>query len=442
MNAVLHAPTSADPLAKIESIPLYSPANHPDGWHQVTAPGGYEWWYFDAEDPATDTQIVAILLEGFIFHPGYLRHWAKYTRRPTRTKPPMPTDYACAYLCVYRGGTILHQFMTQYRADQFRASPDGPDVAIGPNRLWRDGDSLRLSLRGAPWKLTGQGPKTLTDRVLRAELTLTPKLPHPPAERTFLSRAMTGADHHWVLANPLCAMTGWFSVDPVESADANESEGLSRAGRGLGEGRTATPAEATANSAASRTAGAAISPASTLTLPSPCKGEGLEVEQPKAATAFAGLAYHDHNYGTAPIGPGLKRWIWGRVLLGDRVTTFHYACPNDTSLPDEPHLVEADAREVREVRVARVEGDWSRRNATLLAYPDALTFRDADGTAVLSLSQPRLIDSAPFYMRLQYQATVRGRAGTAFCEVAYPHRLRWPILGRMIEMSIDKRALR
>ena len=57
---------------------------------------------------------------------------------------------------------------------------------------------------------------------------------------------------------------------------------------------------------------------------------------------------------------------------------------------------------------------------------------------VLSLGNPRLIDSSPFYLRLIYDATTRGKAGTAFCEVAYPHRLRWPILGRMIEMSIAK----
>ena len=41
-------------------------------------------------------------------------------------------------------------------------------------------------------------------------------------------------------------------------------------------------------------------------------------------------------------------------------------------------------------------------------------------------------------MRLIYAAD---HGGTAFCEIAYPHRLRWPVLGRMIEMSIDKRGI-
>jgi len=56
----------------------------------------------------------------------------------------------------------------------------------------------------------------------------------------------------------------------------------------------------------------------------------------------------------------------------------------------------------------------------------------------LELSNPRLIDSSPFYLRMIFDASCRGRPAQAFCEVAYPHRLRWPILGRMIEMSVGK----
>jgi len=66
----------------------------PDASHDVRAPGGYEWWYFDAEDTANDRQIVAIFLNGFIFHPGYLRAYRRYMNRPTRFAPPLPQDYA------------------------------------------------------------------------------------------------------------------------------------------------------------------------------------------------------------------------------------------------------------------------------------------------------------------------------------------------------------
>ena len=56
-------------------LPMLSEPPLADAWHEVTAPGGYEWWYFDAEDDRQDVQVVAILLEGFVFHPGYLREY-------------------------------------------------------------------------------------------------------------------------------------------------------------------------------------------------------------------------------------------------------------------------------------------------------------------------------------------------------------------------------
>jgi carotenoid 1,2-hydratase len=345
-----------------------------DASHAVRAPGGYEWWYFDAEDEATDTQIVAIFLHGFIFHPGYLRDYARYVRRPTKRLPPLPDDYACMYLCVYRGGKILTQSMTQFRADQYAAARDAVNVQLGPNTLSRQGDALKLTIANTPWKLTGRGPQLLDDQLLKAELTFTPTLPHPPQERRFLSRQMTGADHHWVIANPLCDVSGAIAIESTTGV-----------------------------------AGETIS--------------------------FTGRGYHDHNYGTAPLGPGLSRWFWGRAMVGDRVVTFHYAVPRDQSLFAESHLVSADAAGVVEMNV-QPEIAFDRR-VLGLPYPSK-----ANWPGVLTLREPRVIDASPFYLRLQYKAEIDGQPTTAFCEAAYPHRLRWPVLGRMIEMSIDKRALK
>lgn len=358
-------------------VPLYREPADPDGWHGVTAPGGYEWWYFDADDPSTDTHLVAILLEGFIFHPGYLRAHARFARRPTRRVPPRPRDYACAYLVVYRGKRIIHQFMTQCRADQFEASDAGPRVTLGPNRLWRDdGGAYRLSLRGAPWQLTARGPKTWHGQALSAELTFRPRAVHPPMERVFLSRRMTGAAHHWVIAAPSCDVVGHVERSDVAGTRLDRIE-------------------------------------------------------------FTGRGYHDHNYGTAPIGRGLKRWIWGRVLEGDRAATFHLAVPRERSLPEEFHLVESDAGGMRELAVPAPRPSWDRHTLLGLAYPSSLQLADD-----LRLDAPRVVDSAPFYLRLVYRAEFAGRECAALCEVAYPHRLRWPILGRMVEMSIDKSPLR
>lgn len=362
----------------MKTVPLYVPNPvSPDYSHQVRMPGGYEWWYFDAEDPRTDTQVVAIFLHGFVFHPGYLRSHARFLKNPTRHPPALPDHFPCMYLCVYRNGRILYQFMNQYSPEHYQADSEQLDVRIGPNRLIGQSEGLLLNLSGIPWELTWQGPKTFHQRRLQGQLTFVPTFSHAPAERIFLSRPMTGADHHWIIANPHCSVRG------------------------------------------------------TLRL--------LEHNQEQERIDFDGRGYHDHNFGTGPLGPGLKRWIWGRAILDRRVLTFHYAVPQHRTLPDEVHLIEATEQAFRELEVQRIESDWNGWSHLGLRYPKKLAFYTSNWPGVtLDLTNPRLIDVAPFYMRILYDARIGGEPTSAFCEIAYPHRLRWPILGRMIEMSISR----
>jgi len=339
----------------------------PDGWHSVAAPGGYEWWYFDAEDAAADRQIVAIFFQGFVFHPGYLRADARYRRNPTKVPPALPQEYPCAYFVVYEKGKIAHQFMTQYKSEAFSAATDRADVTIGPNTLRTSKGGYDLSLVGTPWWLTWQGPKRGVGQTLSATLRFTPNFQHAPLERTFLSRQMTAADHHWVLAAPHCNVSGTIH---------------------------------------------------------PPGGSPIE---------FNGVGYHDHNYGTGPIGPGLARWAWGRAIFEDRVLAFHVAVPKKPSLPIERHVMSADAQTFAALPAVPTV-DWAHRSSAGIRYPSIVRFE-----SLLTLSQPRLIDASPFYLRLQYEAHAGAQRGSAFCEVAKPSRLRLPVLGRMIEMSIEKK---
>lgn len=383
------------------TLPLYDPAPaDADGWHAVRSPGGYEGWYFDAEDPAAGeggVRLVAMFTEGFVFHPGYLRRYARYRSRPTRHAPPVPAEYPCACLAVYEGGRVLAQFTQQVRPEAFRAEAERLDVRAGENGVSRSPDgSLRLRLAGSPCRLTWRGPQRSGAGPLRADLTFTPIIrpPSPVAtspgarhERRLFSREISGADHRWVIADPLCRVEGDIRL------------GGASQGNGSGSGNGTLP----------------------------------------RVIRVAGLGYHDHNFGTAPIGAGLRRWMWGRMLWKDHMVTFHYACPTRQDLPDEVHLIEADAAGVRDLPAGRVEADWAGRTALGLLYPSALRFSSADGSAAgLSLNAPQVIDAAPFYLRLAYEGRFAERTGKALCEVAYPHRLTWPLLGRMIEMSIEK----
>src|SRR6476620_7097979 len=105
-------------------LPLFQPPAHPDAWHRVTAPGGGEWWHFDAEDASGRFQFVATWFEGFPLHPDYLRRYHRYRRAPTRHPPPLPGEFPCVYFALYEQGRVLAQFLAQYAPGAFSASAE------------------------------------------------------------------------------------------------------------------------------------------------------------------------------------------------------------------------------------------------------------------------------------------------------------------------------
>ena len=117
-----------------------------------------------------------------------------------------------------------------------------------------------------------------------------------------------------------------------------------------------------------------------------------------------GLGYHDHNFGTGPIGPGLKRWFWGRVLRHDRVLSFHFARGSDPAVGDEIVVVRGQTAqsELTQIDVPLARIRFSRRTMMGLCYPAAASLGIAAEGDVLRLTHGRVIDSQPFYLRLIY----------------------------------------
>src|SRR5690349_6074304 len=83
------------------TLPLYNPAAVPDAWHEVIAPGGYEWWHFEAEDSAGELEVVADFYDGEPDSALYRRAYARFRRQPTRVTPPVPRDYPCVRFRVW-----------------------------------------------------------------------------------------------------------------------------------------------------------------------------------------------------------------------------------------------------------------------------------------------------------------------------------------------------
>jgi hypothetical protein len=165
----------------VPTIPLYHSPTSPDAWHRVRAPGGYEWWHFDAEELEHDRRLIATFYDGYIFDPIYRRRYAQYLRHPTRHSPPLPSEFPCLRFTLFENGRT--RFSTQFTAGEFRGSDDSPALTIGENRTEQLGKALRL---------------TLCDQAFSAEITFTPKFSHTPIEYSLEK------SHHWILADPLC----------------------------------------------------------------------------------------------------------------------------------------------------------------------------------------------------------------------------------------------
>lgn len=199
------------PLFASPDVQLAAGAS-PDASHGVTAPGGYEWWHFDAEDETGDVRVVAGLFDGFPFHPGYLRAHARYLRNPTRVAPAVPSQYPCASLAAYERGRVVAKFTTQYPPGTFEASDRQPRVRVGANVLEPEGDgTLRLAM----------GWKGVAAR-LRFRPLLSP--PSPAGERRALAGVLGCGDHFHVMVHPLCEVTGTVRVPGASGAAARVIE--------------------------------------------------------------------------------------------------------------------------------------------------------------------------------------------------------------------------
>lgn len=182
------------------TLPLVThpaPANV-DAPRGVIAPGGYEWWYFEAHDPVADVRVTAIMFDGNPFHPGYLRRYAWYRRFPTRVAPPLPREFPGVFLRVYEKGLVVQCAMRQYELGACRANETG--VTVGEDGFTRAADgAMRLTIHKAI-DLTFR-PKEATD-LTSSE----------PRLHTMAAGFSVREPHGWVVSNPLCIASGDVTV--------------------------------------------------------------------------------------------------------------------------------------------------------------------------------------------------------------------------------------
>jgi carotenoid 1,2-hydratase len=369
-----------------------------DAWAEesrqgVTAPGAYEWWYFQALSPDGDG-IVLTMFEGLPFHPNYLAQINRYAARlPGFSDKPwpslQPSKYPACHMAVYEGGKRVAQFINLYPPDTTASKPGVPDIRIGPNRITlRQDGSFGVVARGYPYTIVRGRPRRQSDRMLSAQLTFTPTFPGIQHTRAFRTPDKSGANHHWVLTAPHGRMTG-----EVHLIDQSGEE---------------APVQ-------------------------------YEIDT---------IGYHDHVYGEGGLARNINTLLWGFVQGETWTAAWHQSlihnCKNKLAdgliFFEEGHPpIIIDAPDARHSK--------PQISSWLLKHPGRIAMHgsDAHGHPLeLVLSHPAVLDTAPFHTRLMAEGTVSipGRGGgAAFTGRGTTHvlklrRLRWPIISDLTLLAI------
>jgi hypothetical protein len=229
-RAILDPPSSLIIAAPMPTLPLLIEPPHPSGSHHVSAPGGYEGWYFDASNADGTSHIVAGLHEAWAFSSTYARRYWWYRRFPTRLTPPLPREFPAVTFALYRDGHEPVRFVTDsaHAMSEVRTTDDGRSVRIGSSHAERSFDELiRLNLRGVA------GSETIA-----ADLMFRP-LARVNREITLIDDAVAGL-HRWAIADALCEVEASVAIFTPDCGGGTPAESFEFRGRGFNDHRYGT----------------------------------------------------------------------------------------------------------------------------------------------------------------------------------------------------------
>lgn len=136
----------------MHTIPLWepSPAAGPDGWHRMTAPGGYEGWWFDAVDANAGIRLIIAFFIGDPFSKIYLADYRRFRRWPTRFAPPRPVDHCAIYASVSEKNQPTWKLVARPGADAFHVFETESRFELKDVASWKFGEGdTELEVRNA-----------------------------------------------------------------------------------------------------------------------------------------------------------------------------------------------------------------------------------------------------------------------------------------------------
>lgn len=352
-----------------------------DVWRPAPdAPGGYEWWYFDAISDDGRDVLVVIFLADFVFSPRFNRAVAEH--RLGRGRAPRTGEFPAVSVCLYRDGRLLFRANNEHAPADFSARRDWPACRIG-----RSSFQLVETPQGLGYDVT-------LDEVLRGGRRLGTALSWEVTDGDFSRRGdelkadgndpeVRDSEHEWNMVAPRCRVEGTISFS------------------GGRDGSTETQ-------------------------------------------RFSGTGYHDHNRDARWMPATVAEWQWGRVHFDDRTSMVFYRYREHGEQKAATHLFVVRNGEIESYNAQLKMTDVRRHHFGVRYPRDLEFMTDErGGKTSLLISQRRVVEGSYFYLRFLADATLdagdgRVQRAPALTEHLAPRAMRWRWLDWLTSMRIGR----
>lgn len=325
-------------------------------------PGAYEWWHFDGTDDTSGISFSAQFYAGHLLSPYYQEKLAAYWKEAKSPMVSGKAPLADPPNPLDHTGVIFRIFHKGALLDEFLQEFD-PGMLKASER----DPAVLLGSNRFNWDPAGDPASytvTLQGQVKGGRQSLRARLFFTPQKFSFPlpQRSETLPTHTWILAAPLCHVEGTLEW---------------------------------------------------------CDSEG----NVKKELTFVGKGYHDHHFGSVPLGQFVKAWHWGRAFGGDETLVYSVRIPMDEKEPPEGFLLTLSPSGAEAWSVS-YRLSQNRRNFFWLPYQKNLAFTDVQS---LRIGHQQVLSDGPvsliFEDRVQWLKNGKILKGSGMSNYLYTPRL-------------------
>ncbi len=432
------------------------------------APGSYEWWRFEAVDPGARTGCVVTLHNGLAFSPLYRRQVARHYDGSGTVRPELiwPQAHPAVSIAVFKDGKSLRRSDLLYKAGAFAEIGEPWAARIGPNVLEQTKTGWKLSFRGTPWSLGFAGPQLHPDEEILVELEFKRQLQSPTLERAYLpeqrrvrwpvrrhepdetANVIAALERGTEGGRPSDVLSSTHAVEPAPEPESDASAVIEAEADDAEErpDEDSTPIERPSAQHHWLLACPSAQVSGTITVTTKKGKQTLKLEN--------AIGYHDHVWGSGPIGEGFHcrfatraSWpdgavvcdlpMYGRyVQVAATFMLFHRTKPPSIYRGDRVMLTAPQLSAW--LLPLPTEMRWKGVREAVTVHQEAastieLLAHGARGLATVDLSYPDEEDESARSAARKGMRTVRGLGIT---ELDQYNRMDMPILSRLIERCL------